>query len=482
MNQCSRIQIHLVCVCFLWLAGRAPAGAEEDAGLAQLQVFNRAFTSIARQITPSVTTISTKQTLDAETWERDDPGSRFHPFFRMPENAPRQWEGLGSGIIVTEDGYILTNHHVAGKADVITVILYDNREFEARLVGSDSLTDVAVIKIEEQNLQPARIGDSDRIEIGEWVLAVGAPLGIRFRSTVTSGIVSAIGRNLNIIQDGFGVEDFIQTDAAINPGNSGGPLVNLKGEVIGVNTAIATSTGHFEGYGFAIPINLAKKVMDDIAANGYVRRGFLGVSLRQVDASVADAVGLKRPKGVLVVDVVGEPAETAGLRPEDILLSIDGQPVNRPNQIQSLIARKHPGDKVSLEVRRSSRTLSIEATLGERESCSESASLPPESPIEEKEHLGITVQDLTPETASRFSLDGDTEGIVVVKVDPGSAREAGFRPGNIIFKVRQGNLEQDIRSMKDFNTAIGRLEKGRNAAFSVRRGKNRGFLTMKIPE
>ncbi len=480
MSRNRRIQTCLGCVLLLLFVEQDSARAEEDLLRAQLQAFNKVFTRIAKEVTPSVATISTRQTVDPEVWESRDPRFRFHPFFRMPRQEPDR-EGLGSGIIVTEDGYILTNHHVAGGADRIKVILHDNREFQATLVGSDSLTDVAVIKIEERNFRPAKLGDSDKIEIGEWVLAVGAPLGIHLRSTVTSGIVSAIGRNLDIIRDTFGVEDFIQTDAAINPGNSGGPLVNLRGEVIGINTAIATSTGRFEGYGFAIPINLAKKVMDDIAAHGYVRRGYLGVSLREVDASLADAFGLERPKGVLIVDVIDTPARAAGLEPEDILLSIDGQPVDRPNQIQSLIARRHPGDRVSLEVRRSGRTSVIEATLGEREPGSDVAALAPEQPVEES-RLGMTVQDITVETATRFGLDADTKGIVVVRVDRGSAREAGFRPGNVIFKVRQGSIEQEIRSVKDFNTAIARLEKGRNAAFSVRRDGNRSFLTMKVPE
>ena len=197
---------------------------------------------------------------------------------------------------MTADGYILTNHHVAGGADEITVILNNNEEFEARLVGADSLTDVAVIKIDAESLPAAPVGNSDEIQIGEWVMAVGAPLSLR--STVTSGIVSALGRNLNIISDrtGFAIEDFIQTDAAINPGNSGGALINLDGEVIGVNTAIASNTGQFVGYGFAIPINLARKVMDDIVAHGRVRRGFLGINLKSVDAALADAFGMDRPR------------------------------------------------------------------------------------------------------------------------------------------------------------------------------------------
>ncbi len=487
----ARIRLHIVLVLSPILLGvgfdSSPASTpDEEQAIAQLQSLNKAFTAIARRVTPTVVTVSTKQVVERDRRRRRRGPEFFQPFFgdpRLPEE--REERGLGSGIIMTEDGYILTNHHVAGKANKITVILSDNREYEAELVGSDELTDVAVIKVDARNLKMAETGNSDRIEIGEWVLAIGAPLELQ--STVTSGIVSAIGRDINIFRDSYGVEDFIQTDAAINPGNSGGALVHLKVEVIGVNTAIATYTGRFVGYGFAIPINLATKVMDDIVAYGRVRRGYLGVGLEGVSASEADAFGLDRPRGVLISQVLPDtPAESAGLNSGDIILKVDGQEVNRPNHVQSLIARKHPDDTVSLEVRRTDKTLTLKATLGEnaptdsREVASDSR---PGSPDEvETGPLGLTIQNLTPELSQRFGLEEGLEGVVVIDVGRGPAREARFQPGDIIFGVRQQSIVQDIRSAEDFKTALGRLQKGRHAAFSVFKRGVRMFLTVKIPE
>ena len=467
----------------LLTAGFGPvAAAENDQAIAQLQSLNKAFTSIAKKVTPSVVTISTKQEV-----EQTARGRFFNPYFRDPrfrerEEEPNERQGLGSGIVITQDGYILTNHHVAGEAKEITVTLSDNREFEAELVGSDTDTDVAVIKINTKGLKAATIGNSDRIEIGEWVLAIGAPFGFRLRSTVTAGIVSAIGRNLDIIRNSYGVEDFIQTDAAINPGNSGGALVNLKGKVIGVNTAIATGTGHFVGYGFAIPITLAQKVMDDIITHGRVRRGYLGVSLEPVTAAAADAFGLDRPRGVIAGQVLsGSPAESIGLQAGDIILKIDGQRVNRPNHVQSLIARKHPEDTVSLEVRRKDKTLSLSARLGEKPTDLRTPSADRPRPGE-TEQLGLTVQDITLEFADSIGAEENGEGVIVTHVHRGPARDAGFQDGDIIFHVRQGNIDQDIRSVEDFKIALGRLEKGRNAAFSVRGRDRTTFLIIKIPK
>ena len=454
----------------------SPAHASEDQAIEQLRSLNEAFTTIAGRVTPTVVTISTRQSVSLAEQRM---GPRF--YFRWPGNRQEDRPGLGSGIIMTADGYILTNHHVVGKADQITVILNDNQEFEARLVGADSLTDVAVVKIDASDLSAAPVGNSDEIRIGEWVMAVGAPL--RLRSTVTSGIVSALGRSLNIIPNSFGVEDFIQTDAAINPGNSGGALINLEGEVIGVNTAIATEDRGFIGYGFAIPINLARKVMDDIVAHGRVRRGFLGVSLKQVDAALADAFGMDRPRGVLISDVFSDtPADAAGLKTEDIILSIDGTTVDRPNHVQSLIARKNPDDTVTLSVKRSSRTISLQVKLGEKPAqLGQIAAAGPASGPAELH--GLSLSDITPDVAGRWGLEDSVDGILVTDVEPRSrAARARFERGDIIFKIRQGNLQREVRSVAEFKTSLTKLEKGRNAAFYVRRGTYHLFLTMKIPE
>ena len=459
-----------------------PAFATEDQAMEQLRNLNKAFTSIARRVTPTVVTISTRETVRSNALRGQIPED-YRRFFRMPRGERRERPGLGSGIIMSADGYVLTNHHVAGSADEITVILNDNQEFEARLVGTDSLTDVAVIKIDAEGLASAPVGNSDEIQIGEWVMAVGAPLDLR--STVTSGIISALGRNLNIISDrsGFAIEDFIQTDAAINPGNSGGALINLDGEVIGVNTAIASGTGGFVGYGFAIPINLARKVMDDIITHGRVRRGFLGINLRRVDASLADAFGLDGPRGVLIANVFSDtPADAAGLKDEDIILSIDGTAVNRPNQVQSLIARKHPDETVALEIRRKNRTITLQVKLGEKPAqIGDVAST--RTQAGQTELHGLSVSNITPEVESRWRLESGMDGILVTEVAQGSrAARARFQRGDIIFKVRQGNFEREVRTVEDFKTSLAKLEKGRNAAFFVRRGTYHLFLTMKISE
>ncbi len=469
--------------------GEAALTPEEKQAITQIKAYNTAFKAIAKEVTPSVVTINV--TLSAENM----PRRRGFPFpfdfeerpNRRPDRRPQPMpdpQTTGSGIVITADGYILTNHHVAGDAEKLTVTFSDNREYDAELVGSDPRTDIAVIKIDATGLKPATIGKSDAVEIGEWVLAVGAPLNLK--STVTAGIVSAVGRDINIINDqgGLSIEDFIQTDAAINPGNSGGALVNLNGEVIGVNTAIATSNRSFIGYGFAVPIDLAKKVMDDIVEHGKVKRGYIGIGLDPVDAGKAEAFGLDRPKGVLISRVYpNTPAAKANLKEGDIVLSVDGQPVNRPNHLQSLVARKHPGDTVTLAVRRNTKDLTIRVTLGER--LPEEIATADDAPEKEKENasvseIGLTVHDITAKMIEEYTLPENTTGVVVTNVSR-EARNAGFSEGDIIYGVRQSPFQQDIKTVHDFETAVSKLKKGKNAAFSViTRDGGRRFLSLKI--
>ncbi|MDE2798208.1 MAG: Do family serine endopeptidase [Gemmatimonadota bacterium] len=469
--------------------GEAALTPEEKQAITQIKAYNTAFKAIAKEVTPSVVTINV--TLSAENM----PRRRGFPFpfdfeerpNRRPDRRPQPMpdpQTTGSGIVITADGYILTNHHVAGDAEKLTVTFSDNREYDAELVGSDPRTDIAVIKIDATGLKPATIGKSDAVEIGEWVLAVGAPLNLK--STVTAGIVSAVGRDINIINDqgGLSIEDFIQTDAAINPGNSGGALVNLNGEVIGVNTAIATSNRSFIGYGFAVPIDLAKKVMDDIVEHGKVKRGYIGIGLDPVDAGKAEAFGLDRPKGVLISRVYpNTPAAKANLKEGDIVLSVDGQPVNRPNHLQSLVARKHPGDTVTLAVRRNTKDLTIRVTLGER--LPEEIASADDAPEKEKENasvseIGLTVHDITAKMIEEYTLPENTTGVVVTNVSR-EARNAGFSEGDIIYGVRQSPFQQDIKTVHDFETAVSKLKKGKNAAFSViTRDGGRRFLSLKI--
>jgi serine protease Do len=456
--------------------------AEEQQAIAQVKSLNTAFKAIAREVTPSVVTINVIPKAD----ENEPRRRRMTPWgFPMPEQGPER-ESTGSGIIMTKTGYILTNHHVAGKADKLTVRLSDNREFDAELVGSDSQTDIAVIKVDAPDLKPAQIGRSDNVQIGEWVLAVGAPLNLE--STVTSGIVSAKGRRIDILRDasGLSIENFIQTDAAVNPGNSGGALVNLNGKVIGVNTAIASTggSGGFVGYSFAVPIDLAKKVMDDLIEHGEVKRGILGVLLNEVTAGKAEAFGLDRPKGVLIGEVYSETAaEKAGLKKNDIILSVDGQMVNRTNQLQSVIGRKRPGDTVKLGVFRRGKNLTLSATLRDNlsEEMKERASLQRPESREKVSEIGVTVKDITPELSREAGLPKDIKGVLITKVSR-QARRAGFVQGDVIQSILQHPLELEIESVEEFENALERLEKGRYAVFYVENDGRRRPVEMRIPQ
>ncbi len=325
----------------------------------ELQAFNDALVRVSKQETPCVVSIvvTTKP-------RRPRMNDYFH-FFRMPQE--RQ-QGSGSGVIVTQDGYILTNNHVVEDADEkgIEVKLEDTRRYKARLIGTDPLTDIAVIKIDETHLPVAMLGNSDDVQVGQWVLAIGNPLGLT--STVTGGIVSYLGRRIDIIADRYGVENFIQTDAAINPGNSGGALINIRGEVIGINTAIATNSSTYEGYGFAIPINLAKTVAEDLIRHGKVQRGYIGVQIQPVDETVAKATGLPKAEGALVADLVkGGAAQDAGIRVGDIIMSVDDKTIKQTNDLQAYVAGKHPGDEVRLQLWRDGRVVERSVRLKEAE-------------------------------------------------------------------------------------------------------------------
>ncbi len=328
-----------------------------------LQAANDAFVKVSREATPSVVSIVVT-TKARKPQGREEEFFRFFPDFRR--SPDEQSQGSGSGVIITKDGYVVTNNHVVENADDngIEVALNDTRRFKAKLIGTDPLTDVAVVKIEGDNLPVALLGNSEEVQVGQWALAIGNPLGLN--STVTAGIISYIGRSIRIIEDSYGVENFIQTDAAVNPGNSGGALVNIYGEVIGINTAIATTNQRYQGYSFAIPINLAKNVATDLIQHGKVERGYIGVQISPVDEMLANANGLEKTEGVFVQEVVGEAAKAAGIKAGDIILTIDGKTMKMPNELQTYIASKHPGDKVKLVVWRDERKIEKVITLKPR--------------------------------------------------------------------------------------------------------------------
>ncbi|MBN2031152.1 Do family serine endopeptidase [bacterium] len=464
------------------------AVGEPSEALLQLQETTPSFAAVSKEILPTVVSISTSRMINRS--QQSD--NYFDPLLRdwfgqeWPFQIPDQQElrGLGSGVIVSSDGYILTNNHVIQNADDIKVTLYDNRSFEAELVGTDPLTEIAVIKIDGDNLPVARLGDSDVLEIGDWVLAVGNPFELS--STVTAGIISAKGRSIGIIEDtesgssgSYAIENFIQTDAVINPGNSGGALVNLKAEVIGINTAIQTTTGYYQGYGFAVPINLAKKIMNDLVNQGYVTRAYLGIGMQPVTEEVAERFGLDRPKGVRIEQVMEDsPAEKAGLKPLDIFLKLDGQEVNQSNEIQNAIALKNPGDVITITVWRNGEEKQIRATLGERDTGRETVS-DQRGSDETLPQLGLEVQNLTNDIRSRIDEYRNSEGVIVTLVQTYSnAYDAGIQVNDLIVKIE----DWEIQSVSDFQSALRQFEKGRVVIFYMKRGDVDLHAFVRIPE
>lgn len=442
---------------------------------------NSMFVDIVKKVRPTIVSVFTTKNVRVDQ-------NPFYFFFReMPqdENHPteRRQDGLGSGIIISKDGYILTNYHVIKEVDELKVMLIDNREFEAKVIGSDPATEIALIKIEADDLPVAVLGNSDHVEIGEWVMAIGSPLYLT--STVTAGIVSALSRNINIIQDresGGGIENFIQTDAAINPGNSGGALLNIQGQVIGVNTAIATQTNYYMGYGFAVPINIAKSVVEDLRKYGEVRRGYLGVYIESVDPVKAKGVKLDKPRGVLIINVIDKSAaDKAGLKEGDVILSVNGQEVNQPNELQAKVGIFNPGDKVELEVWRYGKKMDVTATLQAREG---ETSVAVDDKTKEKEkalnNLGLKISNLNDKQLSDLDLD---KGILVLSVEPYSAAsKARIGKGDAIYEING----KEIGSVSDFYDKIGQFKNGDVIQLKVRQLQNNEvfdrLVFLEIPE
>ncbi len=457
---------------------------------ASVQDLSNAFISVAKAVTPAVVQIRVTSTPKAVNVPNggNSPNDMFKFFFgpdfpfhnfNMPQGKPEPEQALGSGVIVSPDGYIITNNHVVQGADHdgIKVTLLDRRTFHAKLIGRDPTTDVAVIKIDGSDLPYVALGNSDSAHVGEWVVAIGNPFGLDY--TVTQGIISALGRNIGIIRNKYGIEDFIQTDAVINPGNSGGPLVDLQGRVVGINTAIATNTGSYEGYGFAIPINIARHVAMDLIEHGKVLRPYIGVAIGDIDQTTAKALGLKEPGGVLVQSVESNsPAEKGGIKSGDVILKFDGVKVDHANQLQALVASKAPGDKASVEIFRNGKTEDKTVTLEERSGASfASISGSSGNSSESLSSLGLSVQDADKATLDNY---GAKHGVVVTGVQPASeAYNRGVQQGDLITSVDN----QPIKTTGDLEKAVDAHKPGDALLFRViTKDKVSQFLALEIPQ
>ncbi len=453
------------------LAAAEPITAPKQNSI--VREMSKEFAQIAKKALPAVVSVRTQYTQRSSQGNEEMnqpfgpiPDDFFERFFGFPmpeQKGPRK--GQGSGFVVSADGYILTNNHVVREAEQITISFTDGREYSAKVIGTDPNTDIALLKIEATNLDFLVLDNSDELEIGEWVMAVGSPL--RLQGSVTVGVVSAKGRSeLDIAP----IEQFIQTDAAINMGNSGGCLLDMDCRVVGMNTAIATNNGGYMGIGFAIPSNILKHVMDQLRESGHVTRGYLGVSLQKIDAKLAHAFNLDKSEGALVAEVVKDsPADKAGLKSGDVVLKINGKLVENVGSLRSTIALMKPEEKITLVVIRNKQPMEITVSVGAH----------PESELafnDIQSQLGILVQDLTPELSQQLGLDRD-HGVIIKNVDPNSpAQEAGLRRGQIILSVNQ----KPVNTTEEFFKVMKEVSNQKHVLLQVKAGQVVRYITLDL--
>ncbi len=454
---------------------RANSSSKNDK-LTTAKSLGQAFVDVAKKVQPAVVNITTEKTITMRPWDRFGEdffrGSPFEDFFRGFGPSPRDREreyrhkqrSGGSGVIVDKEGYILTNNHVVEGVDKVKIRLNDGREFTATVKGQDVRTDLAVLHIKAKDLPVATLGDSDKLEVGEWAIAIGSPFGLEH--TVTVGVISAKGRS------GLGTgtyEDFIQTDASINPGNSGGPLINIDGEVIGINAMIIQPG---TGIGFAIPINTAKQILNDLITHGKVVRPWLGISAQDLTPEMMEHFKVKEKDGVLVGQVhSGTGAEKAGLVSGDIIKSVDDKPVKNVNELVKEIQRKKVGQKVKLTVIRDGKPITIDVTTTAMPEKIETA-----KEKEEEERLGAKVQELTPQLASRYGISGIKKGVIVVGVERGSvADEVGLQEGDVILEINRKKIE----NLKDFDKAVHDMSLEKGVLFHLHRRGSSFYVSYK---
>lgn len=452
------------------------ASAGAAAGANFLEQSSEAFTRIADKAMPA--TVFIKVQISQQNPEYANPfdmyGDEFFrkffgPQFQNPQSQP-QIAG-GSGFIISPDGYIVTNYHVIKDASQITVILNDDREYTGTVKGTDPRTDLALLKIEEKNLPYLAFGDSDKLRVGEWVVATGNPFGLE--ATLTVGVVSAKGR-----QD-VGIasyEDFIQTDAAINPGNSGGPLLNLQSEVIGVNTAIFSRSGGYMGIGLSIPSKMAEHVINQLKNDGGVKRAYLGIILQPVDKELADALAMDKQEGILVSEVMKDsPAAKAGVQNGDIITQYNDKPIKNVSKFRNDIAMMNPGSSIKLRILRNNKPMTITATLGTQ---SEGEAISTEM----IQKIGLQIENLTPETASKLGYPSDMEGVLISKVKPNSpAAQAGIRPSFLITGVAFGqNTQKKVRNTTDLEEALSEIGDKKHVILIVRHQNYQRYYTIKL--